>query len=146
MWQQDNQTSKRADRLWFVQYAKNQRFHSGIGRSPYGVMYGKPMIVGLQGLQLSKEIICDVTTGEQLMEVCGQSDLGGSDVEFREQAVDSSCLTCMSCQQAAVSGAHKCTICVQVCHAIQPCTIALGDEEGYGVPVMCSHCQTAHNQ
>ncbi|KAJ8403628.1 hypothetical protein AAFF_G00349540 [Aldrovandia affinis] len=135
--QRDNQTSKWADRLWFVQYAKNRRFHSGKGKSP--------MTVGLEGLQLSKEITCDVTTEEQLMEVCVQSDLGGFDVEVREQAVDGPCLTCVSCQQAA-SGVHKCAICGQVSHTIQPCSIAMGDEEGYRAPVMCCHCQTVQNR
>lgn len=33
----------------------------------------------------------------------------------------------VSCQQAA-SGAPKCTICDQVCHAIIPCTTATDDE------------------
>lgn len=72
MWQCDNQTTKWSDGLWFVQYAKNRRFHSGIGRTPYEAMYGHPMTVGLEGLHLSKE--CDITTEEQLLEVCRQSD------------------------------------------------------------------------
>lgn len=35
---------------------------------------------------------------------------------------------CVSCQQAA-SGAPKCAICDQVCHAIIPCTTATDDED-----------------
>lgn len=38
-----------------------------------------------------------------------------------------SCVTCMSCQQAA-SGTPKCTICDQVCHAIIPCIAAIDDD------------------
>lgn len=38
-----------------------------------------------------------------------------------------SCVTCVSCQQAA-SGAPKCAICDQVCHAIIPWTAATDDE------------------
>lgn len=38
-----------------------------------------------------------------------------------------SCVTCMSCQRAA-SGAPKCTICDQVCHAIISCITATDDE------------------
>lgn len=39
-----------------------------------------------------------------------------------------SCVTFVSYQQAA-SGAPKCTICDQVCHAIIPCTDATDDED-----------------
>lgn len=42
-----------------------------------------------------------------------------------------SCVTCVSCQQAA-SGAPKCTICDQVCHAIIPCITATDDENVLG--------------
>ena len=141
MWQRDNQTTKWSDGLWFVQYAKNRRFHSGIGRTPYEAMYGRPMAVGLEGLHLSKTR--DITTEEQLMEVCGQSDQSGSDVEGTGRAVDAE-TACVSCQQPA--GAHKCAICSHACHAIEPCSIPMGEEEGYGAPVKCSHCQNAEKR
>lgn len=50
-----------------------------------------------------------------------------SEAEAEDNSV--SCVTCVSCQQAA-SGAPKCTICDQVCHAIIPCTSATDDEDG----------------
>lgn len=144
MWQRDNQTPKWSDGLWFVQYAKNRRFHSGIGRTPYEAMYGRPMTVGLEGLHLPK--VCDITMEEQLVEVCGQSDQGGSDAQDVERPVDEmSDEKCVSCQLPA-SGAHKCAICSHACHAIQPCSVPMGEEEGYGAPVKCSHCQNAEHR
>jgi len=53
-------------------------------------------------------------------------DGGASEAEAENNSV--SCVTCVSCQQAA-SGAPKCTICDQVCHAIIPCTTATDDED-----------------
>lgn len=49
-----------------------------------------------------------------------------SEAEAEDNSV--SYVTCVSCQQAA-SGAPKCTICDQVCHAIIPCTTATDDED-----------------
>lgn len=37
----ENKTTKWADALPFVQAAKNQRYHSGIKRSPYEAVFGK---------------------------------------------------------------------------------------------------------
>lgn len=50
--------------------------------------------------------------------------VGVSEAEAEDNNV--SCVTCVSCQQAA-SGAPKCTICDQVCHAIILCTAATDD-------------------
>lgn len=52
-----------------------------------------------------------------------------SEAEAEDNRV--SCVTCMSCQQAA-SGAPKCAICDQVCHAIIPCIAATDDENVLG--------------
>lgn len=49
-----------------------------------------------------------------------------SEAEAEDNSV--SCVTCVSCQQVA-SGAPKCTICDQVCHAIIPCITATDDED-----------------
>lgn len=51
--------------------------------------------------------------------------LGAPEAEAEDNSV--SCVTCVSCQRAA-SGAPKCTICDQVCHAIIPCTSATDDK------------------
>lgn len=46
IWLRDNKTTNWAAALPFVQAMKNQRFHRGIGRSPYEAMFGKKMELG----------------------------------------------------------------------------------------------------
>lgn len=57
----------------------------------------------------------------------GEPDGGVSVLEAEAEDNTTSCVMCVSCQQAA-SGAPKCAICDQVCHAIIPWTTATDDE------------------
>ena len=52
-----------------VQFQKNARYHSGIGRSPYEAVYGKKPKCGLRSLNLPDQIIEQITCEEDLLEV-----------------------------------------------------------------------------
>ena len=79
-WQVDNNTTNWASGLQFVQYAKNARYHKGIGRSPFMAQLGYEAKLGTQTLNLDKDILENVTTEEQL-----NSLMNGSEPENYEQ-------------------------------------------------------------
>ena len=79
-WQVDNNTTNWASGLQFVQYAKNARYHKGIGRSPFMAQLGYEAKLGTQTLNLDKDILENVTTEEQL-----NSLMNGSEPEDDEQ-------------------------------------------------------------
>jgi hypothetical protein len=54
-WLQDNNTNKWSVGLKFVQFQKNRAIHSGIGRSPYEALFGRPAKVGLNSSSITKE-------------------------------------------------------------------------------------------
>ena len=61
-WQIDNHTTNWSEGLQFVQYAKNARHHSGIGRSPFMAQMGHEAQLGVQTLNLDKDIIFETLT------------------------------------------------------------------------------------
>ena len=67
-WLKDNNTTKWADGLQHVQWAKNNRFHSGINRTPYSAMFSKEKH-GLNSLNLPNEILETLESEEDLSEV-----------------------------------------------------------------------------
>ena len=66
---QENKTTNWAQGLPIIQYQKNTRFHSGIGRSPYEAVYGKKPKCGLQSLNLPQSIIDQVNSEEDLLNI-----------------------------------------------------------------------------
>lgn len=52
--------------LPLVQAAKNRRFHSGIGRSPYEAMFGKPMSLGISDDNFPKDVLSQIESEEDL--------------------------------------------------------------------------------
>lgn len=48
MWLRDNNTTKWASALPFIQAAKNRRHHSGIGRSPFEALFGRKLVLGCE--------------------------------------------------------------------------------------------------
>ena len=50
-------------------FAKNARHHSGIGRSPFMAQMGYEAQLGVQTLNLDKDILEGVDTEEQLVEM-----------------------------------------------------------------------------
>ena len=68
-WQTDNNSNNWAYGLQFVMFAKNARHHSGIGRSPFMAQMGYEAQLGVQTLNLDKNILDGVSTEEQLAEM-----------------------------------------------------------------------------
>ena len=57
VWKRDNNRSDWASSLPIIQFTKNARYHSGIGRSPYKAMFGKDPKLGLEHLSLAKSMV-----------------------------------------------------------------------------------------
>ena len=74
-WQRDNNTTRWAYGLQFVQYAKNARYHKGIGRSPFMAQMGHEAQLGVQTLNLDKDILEGVDTEEQLNEILPNNEV-----------------------------------------------------------------------
>jgi hypothetical protein len=70
-WQKDNQCIKWSEGLRFIQWQKNTRYHSGIGRSPYEAFYGQKPHLGLAASNLPEEVQKELVTEEQLEEALG---------------------------------------------------------------------------
>ena len=65
-WRRDNGRNDWAFGLSEIQYAKNARFHTGIGRSPFKAMFGADPVMGVEGLGIENELFDDINTEEQL--------------------------------------------------------------------------------
>jgi hypothetical protein len=66
-WMRDNDTTKWAVGLKFIQFQKNRRFHEGIKRSLYEAMFGSPPKVGLTTSKLPNEILNVIEKEEELV-------------------------------------------------------------------------------
>ena len=55
-WQKTNNSSKWAEALDQIQFMKNTRFHRGIGMTPYEAFLGMKPRMGLQNLNIDKEV------------------------------------------------------------------------------------------
>jgi hypothetical protein len=66
-WMRDNDTTKWAVGLKFIQFQKNRRFHEGIKRSPYEARFGSPPKVGLTTSKLPNEILNVIEKEEGLV-------------------------------------------------------------------------------
>ena len=65
-WMRDTGRTDWSTGLAFVQYAKNSRHHAGIGRSPYRAWYGVNPRMGLEHMELDKDLLTGVNTEEDL--------------------------------------------------------------------------------
>ena len=68
-WMQTNESRHWADSLRFVQFMKNRSFHQGIQQSPYEAMFGCKAKAGLSTSNLPREVIDNVATEEDLINV-----------------------------------------------------------------------------
>ena len=68
-WLKDNNTKKWAEGLHHVQWAKNNRYHSGINRTPYSAMFSQNHGRGIKSLNLPDEIMKDLETEDDLAAV-----------------------------------------------------------------------------
>ena len=66
VWKRDNNRSDWAAALPIVQYTKNARHHSGIGRSPFKAMFGKEATLGVQHLNLESGIAKHIANEEDI--------------------------------------------------------------------------------
>ena len=71
-WRRDGRRNDWAFGLNEIQFAKNSRFHTGIGRSPFKAMFGADPSMGVEGLGVETEMLADVATEEQLEEMFPQ--------------------------------------------------------------------------
>ncbi|XP_068221351.1 KRAB-A domain-containing protein 2-like [Palaemon carinicauda] len=67
-WMKDNNSTQWSNGLRFVQWQKNTRFHSGIGRTPYEAMCGEKAHLGISAVNIPEEIMEGMETEEQLAE------------------------------------------------------------------------------
>ena len=70
-WMKDNNSTQWSQGLRFVQWKKNTRFHSGIGRTPYEAMYGQKARLGVDANSVPEEVLDGMQTEEQLAEALG---------------------------------------------------------------------------
>ena len=56
-WMKNNDTTSWSDGIKFVLWQKNKRYHRGIKRSPYSVMFCEESRLGLTSLNLPNEVL-----------------------------------------------------------------------------------------
>ena len=66
VWKRDNNRSDWAAALPIIQYTKNARHHTGIGRSPFKAMFGKEASLGLEHLNLESSMAKHIANEEDL--------------------------------------------------------------------------------
>ena len=66
VWKRDNNRSDWAAALPIIQYTKNARHHTGIGRSPFRAMFGKEASLGVEHLNLESSMAKHVANEEDL--------------------------------------------------------------------------------
>ncbi|XP_058789958.1 KRAB-A domain-containing protein 2-like [Phymastichus coffea] len=67
-WQKENNTTRWAEGLRFVQFMKNRAYHSGIKCSPYEAMFGCKAKVGL-ATTLTPDVLLTLDTQEELQSI-----------------------------------------------------------------------------
>jgi len=65
-WMKEYNSKKWSLGCHFVASEKNNRFHEGVKNTPYVLMYGQRMRVGLSSLNLSPELLSKLETEDQL--------------------------------------------------------------------------------
>uniref|UniRef100_A0A8D9F0Q7 KRAB-A domain-containing protein 2 n=1 Tax=Cacopsylla melanoneura TaxID=428564 RepID=A0A8D9F0Q7_9HEMI len=65
-WMETNKTSKWSEGLKFVQAMKNRAYHDGIKSSPYEIMFGVPMRMGLATSVLPRDAVKTMNSEEDL--------------------------------------------------------------------------------
>ena len=158
-WMKDNCSSHWAEGLRFVQWQKNNRLHTGIGRSPYQAMFGDKHKV-VQSSNLPNEAWSTIETEEQLAHALqvkvaerdAQREIvngGDSSIDQPSQtatAINTNTRTCHSESETFCSvcetvyeGSVKCTICQKCCHDFPPCSVTNTDSSNQ-VLFICQLC------
>lgn len=85
-WMKDNNTTNWARGLKFVQWAKNNRHHSGIKSTPYAAMFSHEPKLGISGTNLPANVLERITTEEDL-----EAAMGSNSNLTQPAASDSDC-------------------------------------------------------
>ena len=78
-WRRDNQRNDWSNGLREIQYSKNARHHTGIGRSPFKALFGTEPAMGVESLGLERELTADLETEEQLESMFPEEALENDD-------------------------------------------------------------------
>ena len=120
-WMKENNTTQWSQGLRFIQWQKNTRFHSGIGRTHYEAMYGQKARLGIAAANIPEEIMAGMETEKQLAEaLCLPNE-----EEQEERGAESCDIICNSCGQNLP------------CHPSGPCSLV--NDNGHE-PVLCCLC------
>ena len=84
-WMQENSTTSWSRGLPQVQFQKNTRFHSGIGRTPYEALFGTKPKCGIKSTNLPQEVLDLIVTEEDLQQALQGGDKTPEVVVFSEQ-------------------------------------------------------------
>uniref|UniRef100_A0A8D8Q4X0 KRAB-A domain-containing protein 2 n=1 Tax=Cacopsylla melanoneura TaxID=428564 RepID=A0A8D8Q4X0_9HEMI len=88
-WMETNKTSKWSEGLKFVQAMKNRAYHDGIKSSPYEIMFGVPMRMGLATSVLPRDAVKTMNSEEDLETVLSNITISGNENELNDQEKDS---------------------------------------------------------
>ena len=160
-WMRNNDTSKWSKGLRFIQYRKNSRLHSGIGRSPYKTMFGEQRYNDVSGLRLTNHGWAQLETEEELAESLNEPNLQEQDPDLEgvaeeiEENLDEQGAenernlledielvihnTCGICDADYV-GSTLCSTCANFCHDSEPCSTV--EKDGDSSKVVCQSCLT----
>ena len=86
-WQAENNSTNWAQALNIIQFQKNTKFHSGIGREPYVAMFGRKAAFGLKDFNLPNEVLDNIETEEQLLMAIGSEELSDEDTNTNAEYV-----------------------------------------------------------
>ena len=75
-WQKTSNSSKWAEALDQIQFMKNTRFHRGIGMTPYNFFLGMKPRIGLQNINLDKEVTENIWYEEESVMILEMEDIG----------------------------------------------------------------------
>ena len=100
----DNDTTKWPEGLRFIQWQKNTRFHSGIGRTPYEAMFGQKPHLGIATSSLPGEMEEGLEMEVQLSEALAAG------MEEDATTHKSPISSCQNCEEASSAG-DLCYLC-----------------------------------
>ncbi|XP_063884390.1 KRAB-A domain-containing protein 2-like [Scylla paramamosain] len=148
-WMKDNNSTQWSQGLRFVQWKKNTRFHSGIGRTPYEAMYGQKARLGVDANSVPEEVLDDMQTEEQLAEALGVvnevTDTEEEETGVEKQEEASAVINCISCGKRYF-GLNVCNVCENPCHSNTPCSMRNNDADESVLCSICSRSQSIHTE
>ena len=148
-WMKDNNSTQWSQGLRFVQWKKNTRFHSGIGRTPYEAMYGQKARLGVDANSVPEEVLDGMQTEEQLAEALGVvnevTDTEEEETGVEKQEEASAVINCISCGKRYF-GLNVCNVCENPCHSNTPCSMRNNDADESVLCSICSRSQSIHTE